>query len=273
MRTHMYSFRQLLMSMSVLSHLLSSSVGRPCLAADEPAVARVKRGVIRDVCSMFYWGGPDRKVQGHSWPLKITIADDHFYAHLEFGSGRLRTRLDYWGVDTGQRASIRGNYLSDFEEKLQHNPIDTTITIPTDCTPKYDPPTPEKRHMIETVVRSIREDLTQYRDLGITRYPKEVTLVIANFNVDDLDTYVLVLPQKDVYLVKLHDPDWEDDAAYQERAYFARDIPNAEHRRALIPKIREQGIIRKVRLGAGVELPSRPATPSTPVADTKAGER
>jgi hypothetical protein len=127
--------------------------------------------------------------------------------------------------------------------------------------------------MIETVVRSIREDLTQYRDLGITQYPEEVTLVIANFNVDDLDTYVLVLPQKDVYLVKLHDPDWEDDPAYQERGYFARDIPNAEHRRALIPKIREQGVIRKVHLDARIEPSSTPAIRPTPVAGTGASER
>ncbi|MCX8073297.1 MAG: hypothetical protein N3C12_12725 [Candidatus Binatia bacterium] len=70
------------------------------------------------------------------------------------------------------------------------------LAIPPDC-PRYDPPTPEKERMVENIVRNMRNFMQWIVDHERARgerpsYPDKVTLVIANFNVEDDFTYVLI---------------------------------------------------------------------------------
>jgi len=217
-------------------------------AIGQSPTERIASAVVHDLCDDIYWGRPDSEVQGHRCPLTIAVEGDRFYARIKFRPNHLPSHSDYWGIDDGQRASIRGNYLRDLDEKLRTNWIETEITVPKDCTPHYDPETPEKRRMIETIVRSTQQDLSQWRNQGIRPYSKQVSLIIADFNVDDLYTYVLVVPQRDVLEVALHDPTWKDDAGYQQQGYISGTISDKHQRRQLVSKIQRHCVTREVQM-------------------------
>ena len=241
--------------------LVSSTILLATSSLGQPLTERIASAVVRDLCADIYWSREDADVQGHSWPLTVGVEGDHFYARVKFRADHSPSHSDFWGVDDGERASIRGNYLQDFEEKLQWNSVSVEVTVPVDCTPRFDPETPEKRRMIATIVSSTQEDLSRWRRQGIRRYPKRVKLLIADFNVHDLYTYVLVMPQKDVLEVALHDPAWKDDASYQRRGYISREIADKGQRQLLIPKIRPHSISRDVVLH-GADPNARAASPS-----------
>jgi hypothetical protein len=75
----------------------------------------------------------------------------------------------------------------------------------------------------------------------------EVTLIIADFNIDYPYTYIMVEPVNEVYRVTLHDPQNYDSDEYEREGEY----PFGEEysvSKELLEKIHKHGIIRKITL-------------------------
>jgi hypothetical protein len=120
--------------------------------------------------------------------------------------------------------------------------------------------------MVGNVVASVRELLrwpVEHPPQAVPADAGEVHLVIADFNVDDPDTYAFVEETREVFRVALHDPDAADERTYQHEGKYIvgeavtgtnlseEDIKEATAR--LTAKIRAHGILRTIVLrdGAG----------------------
>jgi hypothetical protein len=123
------------------------------------------------------------------------------------------------------------------------------ITIPTDCNPRYDPPTPRKQRMLETVINTLQKHLSVFMRSGVSKYQSQITLTIADFNVDYPSTYILVEPPGHLFTVTLHNPqDYDSDLYEREGEYPLREVRVKPHHKDLLEKIRKHGIVRKVTL-------------------------
>ncbi len=121
------------------------------------------------------------------------------------------------------------------------------LTIPSDCTPRYDPPTPQKELMVKTVVSTMKMLLNGYSRDGISKYPPEVKIVIADFNTDYPYTYVLVEPAKELYTVVFHDPeDYDNDEYGRDGEYGTGEEYHLYT--YILTQIRENGIVRKIAI-------------------------
>ncbi len=122
-----------------------------------------------------------------------------------------------------------------------------TLTIPADCAPRYDPPTPQKEQMVKTVVSTMKMLLNGYSRDGISKYPPEVKIVIADFNTDYPYTYVLVEPAKELYTVVFHDPeDYDNDEYGRDGEYGTGEEYHLYT--YILTQIRENGIVRKIAI-------------------------
>jgi len=122
--------------------------------------------------------------------------------------------------------------------------ITDAVTLPTDCAPQYDPPTPEKERMLRTVVDTIQWQLEEFVRLGVASYPRALTLIVANFNVDYPSTYVLVESPRELFKVDLQHPQHFDDVKSYKYLYPVGEIPIEPHHEDLLVKIHKHGIVR-----------------------------
>jgi hypothetical protein len=247
----------------------------PAVAAESDRLAEVKRLIVERRCYELYWqGGIVQGELGTSRPLKIVFEDNRFYARIDpagfVGPNRQAWRLNYIGeTRDGRMCLLVKNYEFDLDEKFATGPsIQDTLTMPSDCTPHYNPSSAEKDRMMENVAASMRQALHGFADHpaeGLPQYPNEVRLVIGDFNVDYPYTYVLVEEPPELYRIALHDPDGDADAddTYQREGKYIvgeavtgtnlseEDIKEATAR--LTAKIRAHGIPRTIVLrdGAG----------------------
>jgi hypothetical protein len=136
------------------------------------------------------------------------------------------------------------------DRKFAAGPLITdTLTIPTDCTPRYEPLTRQKGRMVETVVSTLQKRLSAWMQRGIATYPREVTLNIADFNVDYPSTYILVEPPVELYTATLHKvSDYDSDEYERDGEYPLGEIRMKPHMKDLLEKIRKHGIVRKIVL-------------------------
>ena len=103
--------------------------------------------------------------------------------------------------------------------------------------------------MVKTVVSTMQKLLNNYASRGLAKYPKEVKIIIADFNMDYPFTYVIVEPVKEVYMITLHDWDNYDSDEYERDGYYL----NGEATMKSIPdrgltEMRRHGIVRKINI-------------------------
>jgi hypothetical protein len=256
---------------------------------DQPRSSGITQALERRLSYEVYWWDSRDYKQGVPLSFKLLITGNEFYALIEGltirADGERWTAL-YVGADGGPRALVIKNFgfpQAQFQERLDTLDLgdvarefsagdarDETLTIPTDCTPRYDPPTPEKQHMLDAVVRTMQREVTVYsppRTPAELGNPKTVTFIIGDFNVDYPWVYVFVEQPEAVYELALHDPDGRDEAAYQSRSeYLYRTIESKSERDRLIPKIRAQGITRTIVLRDAAGKPGAPESTSEPPA-------
>jgi len=237
---------------------LAATLHSALSAVDAEKIARIKKAVTDSLCYDVYWAGGwghgEDYRRGVPLPFKLLIEGEKFYARVDpigfVGKYRQPMMADRIGFDRGDRAVVVTNYEPDVDRKfLTGSLIEDTLTIPTDCTPRYDPPTPQKERMLQTVVNTMQRELSWLVREGIANYPNEVTLIIADFNVDYPSTYLLVEPPGNLYTVTLHDPEhYESDKYERGGQYPSRNIQIKPHLKPLLAKIRKHGIIRKIVL-------------------------
>ncbi len=213
---------------------------------------------MRAVCYDIYWRGRDYR-PGSVAQAKISLGDKRFRALLE-GVQRTRppqTSLLLMGKTGNGKAGavVYKGYNTARPTDAELGPFENggiveTIEIPRDCTPRLDPPTAEKERMMRAVVNTMKDDLLS-QQITVGRVASEVTLTVADFNVDYQNTYVILegsTPR--VFEVALHDPNDYANTEYQlGDSYYAQEIYAKYHIDGLIPRIRKHGItITNVRI-------------------------
>ncbi len=217
----------------------------------------IKTAIIRSLCYDVYWAGGwgsgEDYRRGEALPLKLLIEGETFYARIDpigfFGKNKQPMRAERIGIVRSDQAVVVANSMyGSMDELFATKPIiKDTITIPTDCTPHYDPPTPQKELMLQTVISTMQKQLSDFVRLGIWKYKGEVTLIISDFNIDYPSAYILVEQTKDVFSVTLHDPQNYDSEEYEQTGeYPFGQVYNTS--KSLLIKIRKHGIVRKIVL-------------------------
>jgi hypothetical protein len=221
----------------------------PCLA-DEQRLALIKAVVTRDMCLDEHWANEILYRRDKPLTMGVIIDGSKYYSKVEdvYSFHGHSTTLYQIGILKPDRAIITHNFEMDMEERFAEGLVmTTTLTLPADCTPKYDPTTPEKELMIDTVVKTVQKHFDSLVKLGIAKYPRELTLVIADFNVDYPMTYVLAEPKNKVYRIYLHTQQDYDSGEYEQGgAYPLSEAYNPA--KSLIKTIRKHGIKKKITL-------------------------
>lgn len=222
-------------------------------------IESIKKAVTESLCYDVYWAGAwghgEHYQRGVPLPFKLVVEGEKFYARVApvgfIGKGQQPMMAERIGIVRGERAVVVTNSEPNMDKIFSTYPlIENTLTIPTDCTPKYDPMTPRKELMIKTILSTIKKQFEHHIKIGIAKYPKypkELTLIIADFNIDYPETYVIVKETDDIYGVVLHKfSDYDSDEYEREGEYpSAPEFHLSENK---IEKVRKYGIIRKIVL-------------------------
>lgn len=251
--------------------LLLLSILCVCLINAGPAKAEdrlrsVKDAMTRFICYQKFWMGNDY-VEGASIAMEIKFEGKKFYVwtsdeparsfgrllHFSsFYSGRIKDGKGAIIFTDGYNNELPGlpPQLQEFKNRFKSGTIfKDTLRVPSDCTPRYDPPTLKKELMVKTVVSTMKMLLNHYASKGIAKYPPEVKIIIADFNTDYPFTYVLVEPVKEVYRITLHDWNNYDSDEYER----AGEYPTGEASMDAISdsglsEIRSHGIVRTIAI-------------------------
>ncbi len=240
---------------------------RPALAQDQLSI--VKDAMARFVCYQKFWMGNDY-VEGASVAMEIKFEGEKFYAwtndlpakvfvdlhFTSFYAGRLKDGKGAITFADGHNNELPGlpPQLREYRRHFESGAIvKDTLTIPVDCAPRYDPPTPKKELMVKTVISTMRKLLNNFASGGIAKYPKEVKLIIADFNMDYPFTYVIVEPVKEVYIIRLHDWDNYDSDEYERDGDYpigAATMKSISDRglSEIYNEMRSHGIVRKIAI-------------------------
>ncbi len=234
---------------------------RPAGASEANELKTVTEVVTRYLCYEVYWAGKSYR-RGIPLSLEVKIDGDRFSAwvHEVMVEPRVRASVFLMGslrkgkVGVGLRRGYNEylaprfpTYTKDRSHFSQGPVSRTAVTIPEDCTPHYDPVTPEKDRMLSTIVTTVQRFLSSLVRAGIWVGNRNVTLTIAAFDVDYPHTYILVEPPGDLYTVALHDPqDYSNDEYECSGEYPIGEVLAESERQDLLPKIRKHGVTRQV---------------------------
>ena len=226
-------------------------------------VIPVTSAIIRDICREVFWQGKQYPF-GESFPLHIKIDGDNFYAWVEhlgpfqndlfsyYYKGRIRIGDGVVVSKTGLNERLKlppPTPWSSAQPKKSKEGI-STLTLPPSCPPWRESSTSTKDRMVQTVFSTILYNVKVNESLGIVSYPRNLRIIVADFNVDYPFTYVLIEDDKFLKLivVYLHNADDWDNEEYQRGPYpiVERRI-GAEHKE-LLRKIRNYGLVRQVSL-------------------------
>lgn len=224
-------------------------------------LAGITRVLIRNFCFEIYWWGRSYNT-GVPLTVEVKVQGEQFFAwvhDIEAGKG-VRMAGVYKGMVKETHAAIIDSgaynvalsppaplYLEERRHFESPPVFKTKLIIPTECTPSYDPPTPRKERMLETVVNTLRIRLSDFVRTGIALYPHEVTIIIADFNPDYPETLILVESSGEVFVVTLHDPRDYDSHKYERQGEYP--LGQRHHpQKDLMRKIRRHGIIREIVL-------------------------
>jgi hypothetical protein len=246
----------------VISFLLLINISNDVSCADNQTTS-IKEALKRLLCYEGYWHRAPEIISGATLPLEIKIEGDNFFIwinKLKY-KGKYMQNMEgyYWGQMKNGMAGISRSELHPIDlmpsiqqDKYRHQfetgiVIKDTLIMPKDCTPIYEPTTPKKELMLQTVVSTMQKQLSDFLRMGIAKYPKEVTIIIADFNIDYPYTFVWVEYTKNLFIVTLHDPnDYFSDKDERDGEYPFGEEYNKP--KSLLEKVRKHGIIRKIVL-------------------------
>ena len=189
---------------------------------DVPAVLDA---IVEEHCIGEYWA-PRPSHPSEVWPVTVRIDGDVAYAWVE----RLETPRTRWatfyaiafkggkaivtstmGYNTeimqdnlGYRESrnrVFGEDWSKHEFGVDVHPAE--LNLPFKCARVFEPDTPAKLAMVDSIQKSVAKMLPFGRDAA--HLPERMSIVIANFNVGDGHTYVVLRETNEVLGVLLND--------------------------------------------------------------------
>lgn len=235
------------------------AVGSNIALADNQ-ITQIKEALIRWLCYEVYWsaGTPSTSILEKTLPFEIKTEADKFYVwvnDLDVTESHHMAGF-YWGrIKNGEGAIImREAYninlippLPSHQKNRRYfesgDVVKDNLTMPADCTPRYDPMTAQKELILNTIISSMKKTFSRWMQTGIATYPHEITLVISDFNIDYPWVFVLVEDNNKLYRVTLHDP--QDYDKIEDEYLFDEEYNKSNE---LLTKIRKHGIIRKITL-------------------------
>lgn len=269
----------------------------------------VKDELLRHVCYEKYWNEYDY-APGSQFSYEYLFSGDRLYILVdglqypkknrpevsEFFRGYLKDgRLDI-GLSLTEYGWERGSFADMGETRrifASKDAVSGTLAVPADCTPRYDPSTPEKERMLDKVgytMKTVIEGMAYYKATmpEAKEYyagyvaADEYELTVADFNVDYPSTFVMVRPGNLLYIVDLHNR--YDDGGYMSDFfddYVMRDLIQGDAQAkalakldpslnglgelapGLVDKIKKHPIVRKLKMSQSFEgIPSAGRTPS-----------
>lgn len=238
----------------------------PSVSARNPVEAPRETSVIAQIvteslCYDVYWDGgwgPGNGYrQGIPLSAKILVDGVHFYVRVNAvtleGPNRRPLSIDRIGVILPRGPVVTMNYDPGMDS-IMREAHQTQITIPTDCTPHFDPTTPRKRRMIDAIENTVRHEIAEnIRVLGL-KYPSPQTLTVADFNIDYPQTRAILEPgfrtPGELFEVSLHDPlNWDDSSVEHGLGTYATNEKRIRlDMQPMVEKIRRHGIVRKIQI-------------------------
>jgi hypothetical protein len=219
-------------------------------------VDRIVEAAVNALCYSVYWGGNfgyggDYR-QGVPIPFRLVVSGDAFYMSVKpiLFSGPQRQPFEKRLVGThhrGQPIVVSGSAYEWDAVFADSKPIEGHVTIPRDCTPRYAAWSPLKERVMATVVSTMELRLKTEAKGPV---PREVELLIADFNVEYPSTYVLVeRPKQQLFMLTLHNPqDYGSDEYERSGDYPLTHIVIQSRHAELLQKIRKHAIKRRIVL-------------------------
>ncbi len=244
---------------------VSSCISGPVMADDR--VLAVKEALARFICYTDFWYA-DMDVEGAPLDFELKFEGDKFYIWVNDEKLRSsRKGAQFIGIYEGSIKNGKGMIESgmtynikqsrtlpqQFAEHRRHfetGPIiKTSMVVPKDCTPRYDPMTPRKEVLIDAIAKTIQKMLRRYAAEGRRVYPERMTLLIANFNLDYQFTFVIVEPINAVYSVALHDwDDYQGDEYGRDGEVLTGERTMDVFSKETLREVRRHGIVREITI-------------------------
>ena len=115
--------------------------------------------------------------------------------------------------------------------------------------PTFERSSPRKRLMLKVIESSVIQELNVFRKHGDQNMPNRLRIIIANFNVDDPATEVLVPSARYVFYVALHMASNPFSNRFLRQGRFPVQPEYGKQAIAeFAPKIEKYGIVRVIRL-------------------------
>jgi hypothetical protein len=244
-------------------------------------MSRVEEAIIQRIrFEMYWWGRPESYRQGATLPLKVASDGRRFVAMVEdfelLPDGRSVTgyfrgvqgEKRTWIVQSSRTPVKNGTDVANgawwrVEPDLTNPSIEGgVLTMPADGVPRTAEDGAAKERMRHALLSSVREQLSWNVARRGEKLPPSVTLVVADFNVEDPTAFVLVEDQDKVYEVYLFDPGDPTDPRYREGPFLVWPVegrPKAEAR--LRSKVRELGAAYEVTLSSRLHEATMVPTP------------
>jgi hypothetical protein len=237
--------------------LLGAAVlcGGPTPASAQIDVDAVLYAIKAEYCLSDYWV-PNPSRAAETWPVSVRIDGNLGYAWVE----QLRKPRTHWATFyeialEGGKPTVTSRMGYNIEV-MQESPgyresrskvfgVDVhaaELKVPFKCTRVFEPNTPAKLAMVDKIQRSVAKILPFGRHAE--RLPKRVTIVIANFNVDDGMTYVVIRETKEVLGVLL-----VSENAPTDGSYIVWDTSNRHEWPQIRSRTMSTGIEREIQLG------------------------
>lgn len=254
---------------SLLTVLVCLSV----LMAQRTAVAAsteaVTGAIEQRICFEDFWWNRDSFRLGKTVPLTLRTDGDKTYVWSEALSvvpGAPRW-ANYFSVFTKDDRTVVGSSYgynldsvrgtADFEKKRAQvfggGKIEKIeLRVPADCTPHFTQETPLKVQMLKVVETTMAKELTLLNKNGGAHYPRQIRIVIANFNTDYPETQVFIPSMEQVFHVALQDAaDPLSDKFLKQGEYPIMPEYDKQAVKALGDKIDQYGIVREITIGGG----------------------
>lgn len=234
----------------------------------KPAFAEVNVRAVLDAikeehCIGEYWvPSPPRPPE--PWPVTVRIDGDVAYAWVErLGKPKTRWATFYAFASKGGKITVTSR-LGYNTEVMQANPgylesrkkvfgedwakhafgVDLRVAElkhPFECTRVFASDTPDKLAIVDAIERSVAKILPFGRHAD--RLPQRVRIVIANFNVDDGHTYVVIRETNEVLGIALYDG---LETALSGSTYIVWEPSNASEAPKIMRKVLATGIEREI---------------------------
>ena len=234
----------------------------------------ILKAIANEICYENFWDGNQFYRYGSTVSIALHQVDDVTYAwgdSLYSTPSYVRWTASYMIYKKGDNfiaESVPGYNIKDesaatiFRQKLlalqTATPINVKMKIPADCTPHFQPDTPEKIQMLNKLTKSVADAIDAWQKLPYypekKTYPNPLKIIIANFNLDYPGTHILIPATREVLgAVFLADSQNPFNQSVYDDYQVVPVIPNEGETyedvyRGWSPQIEKYGIVREINL-------------------------